>query len=123
MAIVWSHGRASVREVTTLLRPPLAYTTVMTTLDRLFKKGLLERSESERAFFYWARFSAEEWSAARAKKMLRAVLANHEPSRELLVSTLIETIGQHDATLLDELEAKISQIRKARLQTKREGRA
>lgn len=123
MAILWKHGRASVREVTALLAPPLAYTTVMTTLDRLFKKGLLERSESERAFLYWARFTAEEWSMARAKRMLTAVLVDHEPSRELLISTLLETIGQHDATLLDELELKISEIRKVRSDaTKKETR-
>lgn len=121
MAILWKNGCASVREVTARLAPPLAYTTVMTTLDRLFKKGLLERSESERAFLYWARFTAEEWSAARAKKMLTAVLVDNEPSRELLISTLLETIGQHDATLLDELETKISEIRKVRSDTTKRG--
>ena len=38
----------------------LAYTTVMTTLDRLFKKGLLRRSEEGRAFRYAPRLSREE---------------------------------------------------------------
>ena len=33
------------------LERPLAYTTVMTTLDRLYKKGLLERRKAARAFF------------------------------------------------------------------------
>jgi predicted transcriptional regulator len=114
MAIIWDGARLSVREVAMLLQPPLAYTTVMTTLDRLFKKGLLERSESERAFLYWARFTAEEWNAACAKRMLTAVLENNQPSRELLISTLVETLGQHDPQMLDELEAKIFETRKAR---------
>ena len=36
----------------------LAYTTVMlTTLDRLFKKGLLDRRRADRAFVYSPRFS------------------------------------------------------------------
>ena len=43
MEILWSNGASSVRDVVPKLSRPLAYTTVMTTLDRLFKKGLLDR--------------------------------------------------------------------------------
>jgi predicted transcriptional regulator len=43
MEILWTHGESNVREVVDRLDRPLAYTTVMTTLDRLFKKGILER--------------------------------------------------------------------------------
>src|SRR5260370_24806972 len=54
---LWSKGSATVRELIEHCCPELAYTTVMTTLDRLFKKGLLTRSEEGRAFRYSARFS------------------------------------------------------------------
>src|SRR5215813_8154141 len=43
MKILWSRGARNVREVVTQLDRPLAYTTVMTTLDRLYKKGFLDR--------------------------------------------------------------------------------
>src|SRR5438128_8928980 len=42
MEILWQRGESNVRDVAEKLDRPLAYTTVMTTLDRLFKKGLLD---------------------------------------------------------------------------------
>ncbi|HWG37851.1 MAG TPA: BlaI/MecI/CopY family transcriptional regulator, partial [Terriglobales bacterium] len=52
MEVLWSHGASNVRMVAQRLPRPLAYTTVMTTLDRLYKKGLLMREKQERAFIY-----------------------------------------------------------------------
>ncbi len=57
MEILWGAGERSVRDVVERLDRKLAYTTVMTTLDRLFKKGLLDRQKSERAFLYSPRVS------------------------------------------------------------------
>ena len=51
---VWQRGESSVRDVCERLEPTVAYTTVMTTMDRLFKKGLLARRKSGRAFLYRA---------------------------------------------------------------------
>lgn len=50
MEILWKQGESNVHQVAQRLERPLAYTTVMTTLDRLFKKGWLERRKSERAY-------------------------------------------------------------------------
>src|SRR5579871_3736434 len=66
MEIVWQRPEANVHHVAELLARPLAYTTVMTTLDRLYKKGLLDRRKSDRAFVYSARFSREEWQRKQA---------------------------------------------------------
>src|ERR1017187_10297071 len=52
MEILSAHGESNVRDVVQRLVRPLAYTTVMTTLDRLFKKRLLVRRKWERAFLY-----------------------------------------------------------------------
>ena len=59
---LWERGNATVRD---LLNgdggcQDLAYTTVMTTLDRLFKKGLLARRKVGRAFVYRATASRAE---------------------------------------------------------------
>jgi hypothetical protein len=50
MDILWTQGESSVQAVIDRLERPLAYTTVMTTLDRLFKKGLLNRRKRARAY-------------------------------------------------------------------------
>ena len=106
--ILWARGRSSVREVVQDLPRPLAYTTVMTTLDRLFKKGLLQRERSDRAFVYSPALSRREWERKRAGAWLSRFLTAHESSsRELLVSSLLDAVGQHDEALLDELERQV----------------
>ncbi len=66
MEVLWTVGTSSVREVVEKLENKLAYTTVMTTLDRLFKKGLLDRQKAERAFLYTPRMSNLDWERRRA---------------------------------------------------------
>jgi predicted transcriptional regulator len=112
MQILWSRGENNVRDVVEHLERPLAYTTVMTTLDRLYKKGLLDRRMPDRAFVYSARFSREEWERRRAENLVAGFLGGPHPSRELLLSSFLEALGEHDAVLLDELEKKIRSKRK-----------
>ncbi|MFZ0638980.1 MAG: BlaI/MecI/CopY family transcriptional regulator [Candidatus Acidiferrales bacterium] len=112
MEIVWSRGESSVRDVAAHLARPLAYTTVMTTLDRLYKKNLLDRRKEERAFRYSPRFSRDDWERKRADNLLAGFLAGPQPSRDLLISCLVEAVGQYDEALLDELEKKIRAKRK-----------
>lgn len=107
MEILWDGGEGSVRDVVPRLSRPLAYTTVMTTLDRLFKKGLLDRRKSDRAFLYSPSFSRQEWERRRAGNLVAGFLAGPNPSRELLLSCLLDAVGEHDVTLLDDLERKI----------------
>jgi predicted transcriptional regulator len=90
MDVLWARGESSVRDVSEQLERPLAYTTVMTTLDRLFKKGVLARRKAERAFVYWP------------------VAPNRA---DLLISALLDEAGR-DPELLNELERKIRLKRK-----------
>lgn len=112
MEILWERGESNVRDVADRLGRPLAYTTVMTTLDRLFKKGLLVRRKSDRAFAYSPAFSRAQWEHKRAGEFVAGFLSAAEPSRDLLISCLVEAVGQHDEALLDELEKKIQRRRK-----------
>jgi predicted transcriptional regulator len=107
MEILWAQGESNVRDVAQKLDRPLAYTTVMTTLDRLYKKGLLTRRKSERAFLYSPLLSRSEWEQKRASDLIAGLLAGPQPSSDLLISCLVEAVGQHDAALLDDLEKKI----------------
>jgi len=103
MEQVWSHGEASVREVAARLERPLAYTTVMTTLDRLYKKGLLGRRKADRAFVYSPLMTREQWE----QKLVRGLLADPRRSSELLISCLVDAAAQQDEALLAELERTI----------------
>jgi predicted transcriptional regulator len=112
LEILWDCGECSVHDVVGRLPRPLAYTTVMTTLDRLFKKGLLQRRKSERAFLYVPRWSRREWEQKRAGDWVAAFLAGSRPSGELLISCLVDAVGRQDEALLDELEKKIRMKRR-----------
>jgi predicted transcriptional regulator len=116
MEIVWLRGESSVRDVAAQLERPLAYTTVMTTLDRLYKKNLLDRRKAERAFLYSPRFSRSDWERKRADTLLAGFLMGSQPSRDVLISCLVEAVGQYDEALLNELEKKVRAKRKELLQ-------
>jgi BlaI family penicillinase repressor len=59
MKSLWKRGSARVKEVREDLYAErgLAYTTVMTIMDRLFKKGIVSRRKAGRAHVYEAAFS------------------------------------------------------------------
>lgn len=121
MEILWTRGRSSVRDVVEGLTRPLAYTTVMTTLDRLFKKGLLQREKFDRAFFYVPLLSRKEWERMRAGLWVSGFLAGPRATGELLISCLVNAVGEHDHALLDELERQISLKRRDLESRRRKG--
>jgi predicted transcriptional regulator len=112
MEILWANGESNVHDVAQRLERPLAYTTVMTTLDRLYKKGMLGRRKEDRAFIYAPRFTKAEWEQKQAGDVLAAFFAGPRPSGDLLLSYLVDVVGQHDAALLDELERRIRDKRR-----------
>jgi predicted transcriptional regulator len=119
MEILWENGEGNVHDVIAKLGRPLAYTTVMTTLDRLYKKGFLIRRKSERAFLYSTRQTRREWEHKRAGEFVAGFLEGPESAGEMLISCLVEAVGQKDEALLDELERKIRMKRKELVQRRK----
>jgi BlaI family penicillinase repressor len=108
---LWTRGSATVRELLEESYQDLAYTTVMTTLDRLFKKGLLRRSEEGRAFRYAAQFSREELHREAAGQAFRRML-DASPASSLPLSFLVEILSERDAQLLDDLRKLVERKRR-----------
>jgi predicted transcriptional regulator len=108
---LWRRGTpASVRDVREVF-PEAAYTTLMTTLDRLYRKGVLERARVGRAFLYRSRYTRSELEALLAANALEAFLG-HEPSAlRPALSFLVDAFGTRDEALLDELEALVRERR------------
>ena len=73
MEVLWTRGECKVRDVMRTLDRDLAYTTVMTTLDRLFRKKLLDRRKSSRAYIYSPRVTCQEWKDQRGPRCCRQV--------------------------------------------------
>ena len=99
----WS-GPVSVREVVDDLQRErdIAYTTVMTVLDNLHRKGLVKREKDGRAYRYTATMSRE----AHAAGLLEDVLAQ-SPDRG---ATLLSFVGQLSAHEQVQLRAALSRL-------------
>ena len=80
-----------------------AYTTLMTTMERLHRKGMLARERAGRAFVYEARFSREALETAAAARALGPLLKGD--SARPILSYLVEAVSREDQRLLDELDA------------------
>ncbi len=113
MDVVWG-GRAelSVREVHGTLGGTVAYTTVMTTLDRLFKKGLLARRRQGRAFLYAATASREQLGRSLAGELVVGLLGHGREVTRPLLSSLVDAVGEQDRRLLDELDRLVREKRR-----------
>jgi predicted transcriptional regulator len=113
MDALWAYGRdARVRD----LKPSfdeIAYTTLMTTVDRLHRKGLLERVPAGRAFAYRPRFSRGHMRTQAAVGALRHLLDGGD-SIEPVLSFLVDEVGERDEKTLDELERLIRERRRTR---------
>ncbi len=71
---LWARGQATVRDLVDELQREreIAYTTVMSTMDNLHRKGWLVRQRDGRAFRYWPTTSREEYSARLMREALHA---------------------------------------------------
>jgi predicted transcriptional regulator len=101
---LWSRGSATVRELLANGKIRQAYTTVMTTVDRLYKKGLLDRVAEGRAFRYTPRYTSRELQRDTALESIRQLLESGDAST-LPLSYLVEALSAQDAQLLDEFKS------------------
>lgn len=94
MSLAWERAEITVRDACERLGTTVAYTTVMTTMDRLFKKGLLDRRKVGRAFVYRARATRQQLENA-------------------VLSSLVDAVSEQDRALLDELERLVREKRRS----------
>jgi predicted transcriptional regulator len=111
MERVWAHGETSVRDIHEEVSSRLAYTTVMTTLDRLFKKGLLNRRPIGQAFFYSAKVSKQEYNQQLTQHLLGIAEQESGGPRPVL-SCFVDYVSECDSRLLDDLEELIKAKRR-----------
>jgi predicted transcriptional regulator len=104
MDVVWRGSDVCVRDVQAALARPAAYTTVMTTLDRLYKKGFVTRRRDGRAFVYSATLTRQEIEATMTAGLLKGLLSDDARAARPLLSHLVDAMGERNDQLLDELE-------------------
>ena len=95
---VWDHGGpVTVREVFDELREtrPIAYTTVMSTMDNLHRKGWLARERDGKAYRYTAVANREEYSA----RLMREAMAEAGDTEAVLSHFVAQMDGSESAAL------------------------
>lgn len=98
MHMVWDrHRPVTVRELFDDLRQEreIAYTTVMSTMDNLHRKGWLDRAKEGKAYHYTATASREEYSA----RLMREALAGGGDTEVVLSHFVAEMDGTESAVL------------------------
>ncbi len=110
MEILWAKQEQTVNEVEERLREgrDIAHTTVLTTMDRMYRKGYLTREKEAKAFVYSPQYSRKEFERTMAQEVLGALIGH---SAETAFSTFVDLIG-NDPGALDQLEAKIREKRR-----------
>ena len=112
MEHVWDQDwdEFAVSDVHTLLerQREIAYTTVMTTVSRLYDKELLTRRKQGRRYLYRSKMTREEFLEA----MTREVLESLPPvGQQTAVALLVERVARADDEELERLEALIRRKR------------
>lgn len=108
----WRRGESSVRDIFQSFDEQVAYTTVMTTLDRLHKKGLLTRRKNGRAFLYAPRVSREEMEQGVARDVIEGLLGSDATKAEPMLACIVDALSERDRELLDELDRLVKQKRR-----------
>jgi predicted transcriptional regulator len=105
MEQLWRRAGQTVTEVEQRLQRhrTIAHTTVLTTLDRLHRKGYLGRERQGKAFVYSPRFSREEFERAMAEEVLGGLLGQFSVPA---LSAFVDLVAD-DPGALDRLETMI----------------
>jgi len=82
------------------LNSGLAYTTVMTVLHRLYKKGILGRNQDKNAFVYYTLKSKEDFANDKLTNVFENILSSYG---NLAISQFVETVKK-DKKLEDTLK-------------------
>ena len=97
MEQVWAHGEASVRSVMEALNAGAgkerAYTTYMTIMARLHKKGLLSRRREGKTDYYAPAYERDEYMALRAKSEIEGLVDQYG---DVALSHFAEQMAQLD---------------------------
>ena len=95
---VWDHdGPVTVRELFDELKTQrtIAYTTVMSTMDNLHRKGWLAREKDGKAYRYTAVASREEYSA----RLMREAMAEAGDTEAVLSHFVAQMDGEQSEVL------------------------
>ncbi len=106
MEIIWNKGNATVKEVNEQLTrsgEKYAYTTIMTILDRLYKKGILDRKKEGKGYRYFPKISKEEFEEMVTEKVISDIVKANPSTAVAAFSGIIEELSEEELKKLKEM--------------------
>lgn len=104
MKAVWSLEEATVQDVVNRLGKRANYKTVMTVMNRLVEKSVLERRKVSRAFVYKPHFTQEHLMARLSREVLDGLMADFSPG---VLAQFVDAVAESDQGRLVELAALV----------------
>jgi len=105
----WERREVSVRDIVLAFEERIAYTTVMTTLDRLYKKHLLTRRKDGRAFLYSPAVSRDELDHGIREDVIEGLFSDGRHGIQPLLACIVDTVSERDREMLDELDRLVKE--------------
>jgi predicted transcriptional regulator len=112
LEVLWEKGPLTGREIYEQVRKgkALAYTTVLTLVSRMVKKGSVRRRKVDGLYAYEAALKKAEFEKHVASAVIKGIL---EVSPSCAVSSFVDIVSKWDESKLDEIMEIIEEKRKA----------
>jgi predicted transcriptional regulator len=105
MQIIWQCDQVTVREVYEHVHKhrSIAYTTIMTIMDRLAKKNMLQRVKVGRAYAYEAKITQNDFNSHVSRSIIDTLLQHYG---DLAISQFIDAVDKVDPKKLEQLKRR-----------------
>ncbi|MFJ7364400.1 BlaI/MecI/CopY family transcriptional regulator [Peribacillus frigoritolerans] len=114
MEYLWDKDEQSIKAVQQSLEldKPINFNTVMTVMNRLVEKGILEKRSEGRLSLFRPVQSKEEFLEEQSKKLTENLLDEFGGS---VISHMLDAMKDADQGLIEKLEQKIQSLKKDKL--------
>jgi predicted transcriptional regulator len=111
MSILWKHQEMTIKDVQLELEleKEVNFNTVMTVMNRLVEKHILQKQTVGRSSLYRPILSMEQFLEAQSKEITHELI---EEFGSQVVSHMLDALDEADPALVEKLEQKIKEFKK-----------
>lgn len=111
MNILWDSSPKTIKDVQGKLEQEKSvnFNTVMTVMNRLVEKGILQKKTEGRLTHFWPVLSRDEFLETQSKELTHELMEEFGP---LVVNHMLDALEEVDMGLLEKLEMKIKDLKK-----------
>ncbi|MBY0029791.1 BlaI/MecI/CopY family transcriptional regulator [Priestia megaterium] len=114
MLIVWNENNVTIKKVQTLLggKKSIHFSTIMTVMNRLVQKEILQKKPQGKAFVYICRFTKDEFFEIQLKQLVYELI---DEFGSKVIYHALARLQEVDIHLVKKLEQKVKEVKETRL--------